>query len=572
MTRNILSEERIVRDRRRPNIVALGTAAALLLSLVAAPTFAQAAPDASSVPTMLILDASGSMVRDAPGGGTRMAQAKQAAVGFVESVHEDQQLGLMVFGTGTGNEDSDQAAGCRDVKTLFELGTVDKAAYTSAINGIVESGFTPLGPAVEAAAAKLPKDKPATIVLVSDGVDTCSPPPSCERAESVKASYPQLTIHAIGFAVDSDEAAQEELTCIARVGGGEYVSAANSEQLTTKLRQAVDPTLLNGTVAPRGINEIELGMTIDEAVEAEPTLVTSDRSVQIVYAECDYAVIKFIDGVVSEIVPRESWPTAEGLAVGGDITKAEQLYGAPYREGSGVHGDFKTYPVSPNSPTAYRVYFDGTNITRIVVCTCGPGPAESTSTSESPTTRGEVLPISFDGYGEAKLGMTLEELDAAVPDANVGTYGEGQADQEPLLDYLQSPSNDLDERACVFSEYDRMTGTPYSVAIQGGVATSINGAASEFKTPGGLTGSVSYEDLAQEFGGLTVIPFGDDGNTRYERWVAADAAGRTINFYANPTNGSNGEPMAFAASVHSAEDAGQWLALDSWACGNSRER
>lgn len=566
-----------MRDRRRPTIVALGTAAALLLSLVAAPTFAQAAPDASSVPTMLILDASGSMVRDAPGGGTRMAQAKQAAVGFVESVHEDQQLGLMVFGTGTGNEDSDQAAGCRDVKTLFELGTVDKAAYTSAINGIVESGFTPLGPAVEAAAAKLPKDKPATIVLVSDGVDTCSPPPSCERAESVKASYPQLTIHAIGFAVDSDEAAQEELTCIARVGGGEYVSAANSEQLTTKLRQAVDPTLLNGTVAPRGINEIELGMTIDEAVEAEPTLVTSDRSVQIVYAECDYAVIKFIDGVVSEIVPRESWPTAEGLAVGGDVTKAEQLYGAPYREGSGAHGDFKTYPVSPNSPTAYRVYFDGTKITRIVVCTCGPGPAESTSTSTDDGRGGvsfEVLPVTFSSYGDVELGMSLEELARVIPDAHTGDFGEGQSFQEPLEAYLADSRNDPEVRLCVAPEYGQSTLMNSAVSVEGGVVVSIDGVSSDFETPGGLKTGATYEELAEEFNGLTVLSKFENAEEqaeyRYERWIAADSEGRTIAFYASP--GKNGEPLAFGASVHSPGEASQWGSLDYWSCGHSRAR
>ena len=82
------------------------------------------------VPTVLVLDASGSMVRDAPGGGTRMEAARAAATTFVDGLSEGAQLGLTVFGTTTGNEDADQPAGCQDVTTVLPVGPVDKAAFS----------------------------------------------------------------------------------------------------------------------------------------------------------------------------------------------------------------------------------------------------------------------------------------------------------------------------------------------------------------------------------------------------------------------------------------------------------
>jgi Ca-activated chloride channel family protein len=106
------------------------------------------------------------MVRDA-GGRSRMAVAQEATC----------------------------AAGCQDVTTtLSPLRPADAKALGTAVDGIQASGFTPIGPALRKAAAMLPANGPGSIVLVSDGVDTCAPPSSCEVAAQLHRANPPLTI------------------------------------------------------------------------------------------------------------------------------------------------------------------------------------------------------------------------------------------------------------------------------------------------------------------------------------------------------------------------------------------
>ena len=54
---------------------------------------------------------------------------------------------------------------------------------------------------------------PRTIVLVSDGKDTCQPPSPCEVAQEISKGGVEMRIQAIGFNVDQD--AKRELECIA---------------------------------------------------------------------------------------------------------------------------------------------------------------------------------------------------------------------------------------------------------------------------------------------------------------------------------------------------------------------
>lgn len=67
--------------RLRPFLAVAATVALTpLLAPILAPAPVSAAPDeATLAPTMLVLDASGSMTESDPSGGTRMAAAKAAA-------------------------------------------------------------------------------------------------------------------------------------------------------------------------------------------------------------------------------------------------------------------------------------------------------------------------------------------------------------------------------------------------------------------------------------------------------------------------------------------------------------
>ncbi|WP_336083473.1 vWA domain-containing protein [Nocardia sp. SSK8] len=225
-------------SRFRPLTVAL-TAAALAVLPTAVPANADPGQYA---PTMLILDASGSMERPDQG-GTMMDSAKKAVRGFVESAPAESSVGLTTYGTGTGNTEADKAAGCRDVQVLHPPSTLDKAGLTAAVDGIQARGWTPMGTALRQAADALPDSGPRSIVLVSDGDDTCAPPDPCEVAAELKQQGVDLVVHSIGFAVD--EKARAQLTCMAQATGGTYTDAADGAALERVLPRVSSAALRN---------------------------------------------------------------------------------------------------------------------------------------------------------------------------------------------------------------------------------------------------------------------------------------------------------------------------------------
>ncbi|NUS93591.1 MAG: VWA domain-containing protein [Nocardia sp.] len=178
---------------------------------------------------MLVLDASGSMAAADPGGGTKMDAAKNAVRSFVTAAPDMSKVGLTAYGTATGSSDAEKAAGCQDVKVLRPADTIDKPGLTAAADGIVPSGYTPIGTALRTAAGALPQSGPRSIVLVSDGLDTCAPPDPCEVARELSAQGAEIVVHAIGFGVDDPSRAQ--LTCIAQTTGGTYTDAADGKTL-----------------------------------------------------------------------------------------------------------------------------------------------------------------------------------------------------------------------------------------------------------------------------------------------------------------------------------------------------
>ncbi|MFD6391467.1 VWA domain-containing protein [Nocardia sp. NPDC060259] len=217
------------------------TAAALTLLPAALPGAAHADP-AQYAPTMLILDASGSMQRPDQG-ATMMDSAKKAVRTFVDSAPAEAEVGLATYGTGTSNDEADKAAGCRDVQILQQPDTIDKPALTSAVDGIQARGWTPMGTALRQAADALPSSGPRSIVLVSDGDDTCAPPDPCEVAKELKQRGVDLVVHSIGFAVD--DTARAQLTCMAQATGGTYSDAADGAALEQILPRVSSAALRN---------------------------------------------------------------------------------------------------------------------------------------------------------------------------------------------------------------------------------------------------------------------------------------------------------------------------------------
>ena len=88
----------------------------------------------------------------------------------------------------------------------------------SAIERVQARGWTPVGSSLRAAEQDLPASGERTVVLVSDGIDSCAPPDPCDVARELARRGTHLTVHTIGFQIDGQARAQ--LQCIAEATGG----------------------------------------------------------------------------------------------------------------------------------------------------------------------------------------------------------------------------------------------------------------------------------------------------------------------------------------------------------------
>jgi Mg-chelatase subunit ChlD len=179
----------------------------------------------------LILDASGSMNAKLAGGQARIDAAKAAVAAFVEKLDPRTRLSYRAYGHQSPTKDKN----CRDTELLVDFGTAaaNKSAILAKTNGIKAQGYTPITYVIQLAAADVAKEPGArTVVLVSDGKETCEGDP-CAAANALAAADARLVIHTIGFNVDT--AARYQLQCIAKVARGTYSDASGAADLGARL-------------------------------------------------------------------------------------------------------------------------------------------------------------------------------------------------------------------------------------------------------------------------------------------------------------------------------------------------
>src|SRR5690606_20229206 len=135
------------------------------LALLAPVATAAAADD-----VVIVYDASGSMWGQIDG-VSKLEIAREVMGDLVQNWSADTNLGLVAYGHRSEGD-------CRDIQTLIEPGPVDRASFIDTVNAIRPKGKTPISAAVQHAADLLSyRDNPATVVLISDGLDTCQADP-----------------------------------------------------------------------------------------------------------------------------------------------------------------------------------------------------------------------------------------------------------------------------------------------------------------------------------------------------------------------------------------------------------
>lgn len=219
------------------------TCIAVAMSLFASNAYAEAGK------TILVMDASGSMwgkISD----GYKISVARDVVNDLLETLPADQEVGLVAYGH-RNTED------CGDIELMVPPAANSRDAISEAIESLDPKGKTPLSAAVIKAADELGIEKTnSTVILISDGEDTCSMDPCTVSFELEKRGI-DFVAHVVGFDIKKAED-QAELRCLAENTGGLYFSANSGSELT------------------RALNKISLAM-VEAAAKGQFTAVVEDH-------------------------------------------------------------------------------------------------------------------------------------------------------------------------------------------------------------------------------------------------------------------------------------------------------
>jgi Ca-activated chloride channel family protein len=174
---------------------------------------------------MIVLDASGSMWAEI-GGKTKIEIARETLDRVLGEAPADLELGLIAYGHR-------EKGSCDDIEEIVAAGPGTRASIAEAARRLNPKGKTPITQAVRAAAEALrfTEDK-ATVILVTDGIETCNADP-CAAARELEAQGIDFTTHVVGFGLSKDEGRQ--VACIAEATGGKYFEASDAAGLAAAL-------------------------------------------------------------------------------------------------------------------------------------------------------------------------------------------------------------------------------------------------------------------------------------------------------------------------------------------------
>ena len=237
------------------------------------------ASDPKQPRTIIVMDGSGSMWGQIDG-KPKLEIARATVADVVGKLPANQTLGLIAYGHRRKGD-------CKDIELIVPPAPGTTSKVLNAVNNMRFVGMTPLSEAVRQAAQALRHtEQAATVVLVTDGLETCNLDP-CAVANELERSGVNFTAHVIGFGLTKDEGAK--VACLATNTGGRYLQASDGAGLSAALRQAVSEpapakpaaTLSAPASAPMG-SEVKIKWTgpagkldtvaIVEMIDGKPTV------------------------------------------------------------------------------------------------------------------------------------------------------------------------------------------------------------------------------------------------------------------------------------------------------------
>ena len=206
-----------------PPLSGLFKAVALAAALVA-PALAHA--EGRSI---IVLDGSGSMWGQIDG-KPKLEIAREALAQVLKSIPADTELGLMAYGHR-------EKGSCSDIELIVPPAKGTAQQIEDAAAKMQFLGKTPLTEAVRQAAADLRStEEKATVILITDGIETCEADP-CALGTELEKSGVDFTAHVVGFGLTADEGKQ--VACLAENTGGKFIVADDLASLTMALETTV---------------------------------------------------------------------------------------------------------------------------------------------------------------------------------------------------------------------------------------------------------------------------------------------------------------------------------------------
>ena len=179
---------------------------------------------------VFVLDASGSMWGQVEG-TAKIDIAKAVMTDLIANIPTTFYTGLTVYGHRRKGDGT-------DIEMVLPVAPRNPSAMKAKIQAISPKGKTPLSAAVKQAALALRyTEERATVVLVSDGLETCDIDP-CEMASELAMSGVDFTVHVMGFDISAED--QGRLRCLADKTGGLFLTADNAGSLRDALFKTVE--------------------------------------------------------------------------------------------------------------------------------------------------------------------------------------------------------------------------------------------------------------------------------------------------------------------------------------------
>ena len=202
---------------------------------------------------MVVMDSSGSMWGQIDGRSKRDI-AREAVRAMVDGNPDLGSAGLIAYGHRRKGD-------CKDIELMRSPGA--RVPLADAVDKLVPVGKTPLTAAVETAANALKiEENRATVILVTDGIETCDADP-CAVGVSLEERGIDFTTHVIGFGLSADEGRQ--VACLAEETGGRYIEASNAGELSEALKSVAEavesgpPEAATATASIDGPETVEIG-------------------------------------------------------------------------------------------------------------------------------------------------------------------------------------------------------------------------------------------------------------------------------------------------------------------------